>query len=248
LTGGIDETFLRIEGASRHSFLADGNNNTVRLLDANQAKVVDYTYEPYGRTTADATNGNTQQYTGRENDNPGNAGGLYYYRARYYMPGCARFISEDPIGWASGQTNNYGYVKGNPVSYVDPEGLQGVQPAPMLRPQPQIPGPAGQYPYIRPEWNYPFLPEAQQLTRVCVRTSCPVDQPQMCTAGNPTGASKQWKQGPFISAPGGLSSACVCLEYGWGVGPNPLPVSSLSTNQNSGQPPGMLQRLIRLLR
>jgi RHS repeat-associated protein len=124
LTGGIDETFLRIEGASRHSVLADGNNNTVRLLDANQTKVVDYTYEPYGRTTADATNGNTQQYTGRENDNPGNAGGLYYYRARYYMPGCARFISEDPIGWASGQTNNYGYVGGNPVSYTDPDGLQ----------------------------------------------------------------------------------------------------------------------------
>jgi RHS repeat-associated protein len=123
LTGGIDETFLRIEGTSRHSVLADGNNNTVRLLDANQAKVVDYTYEPYGRTTADATNGNTQQYTGRENDNPGNAGGLYYYRARYYMPGCARFISEDPIGWASGQTNNYGYVGGNPVSYIDPMGL-----------------------------------------------------------------------------------------------------------------------------
>ena len=124
LTGGIDETFLRIEGASRHSVLADGNNNTVRLLDANQTKVVDYTYEPYGRTTADATNGNTQQYTGRENDNPGNAGGLYYYRARYYMPGCARFISEDPIGWASGQTNNYSYVGGNPISLTDPTGLE----------------------------------------------------------------------------------------------------------------------------
>jgi RHS repeat-associated protein len=94
--------------------------------------VVDYTYEPYGRTTADATNGNTQQYTGRENDNPGNAGGLYYYRARYYMPGSARFISEDPIGWASGQTNNYSYVGGNPVSYVDPLGLQAISiPAPI---------------------------------------------------------------------------------------------------------------------
>jgi RHS repeat-associated protein len=90
LTGGIDETLLRIEGTSRHSVLADGN---------------------------------TQQYTGRENDNPGNAGGLYYYRARYYMPGCARFISEDPIGWASGQTNNYAYVGGNPVSFTDPTGL-----------------------------------------------------------------------------------------------------------------------------
>jgi RHS repeat-associated protein len=88
--------------------------------------VVDYTYEPYGRTTADATNGNTQQYTGRENDNPGNAGGLYYYRARYHMPGCARFISEDPIGWASGQTNNYSYVGGDPVSNTDPTGNFGI--------------------------------------------------------------------------------------------------------------------------
>jgi hypothetical protein len=39
------------------------------------------------------------------------------------MPGCARFISEDPIGWASGQTNNYSYVGGNPVSKTDPTGL-----------------------------------------------------------------------------------------------------------------------------
>ncbi|HEX5688094.1 MAG TPA: RHS repeat-associated core domain-containing protein, partial [Ideonella sp.] len=58
----------------------------------------------------------------RENDNPGNADGLYYYRARYYMPGCMRFISEDPIGWASGQTNNYGYVGGRPLDRMDPSG------------------------------------------------------------------------------------------------------------------------------
>jgi uncharacterized protein RhaS with RHS repeats len=48
-----------------------------------------------------------------------------YYRARYYHAGCARFISEDPIGWASGQTNNYAYVGGDPVSFTDPSGLCG---------------------------------------------------------------------------------------------------------------------------
>lgn len=39
------------------------------------------------------------------------------------MPGCNRFISEDPLGWASGQTNNYAYVAGNPISLKDPRGL-----------------------------------------------------------------------------------------------------------------------------
>ncbi|WP_374565585.1 RHS repeat domain-containing protein, partial [Ideonella sp.] len=123
ITGGLDETFLRMEGSELASLLTDANNNTVRVTDANQAKLVDYTYEPYGSTTADNSDGNTQQFTGRENDNPGNANGLYYYRARYYMPGCMRFISEDPIGWASGQTDNYAYVDGDPISLIDPEGL-----------------------------------------------------------------------------------------------------------------------------
>jgi uncharacterized protein RhaS with RHS repeats len=45
-----------------------------------------------------------------------------YYRARYTHAECARFISEDPIGWASGQTNNYAYVGGDPVSFTDPSG------------------------------------------------------------------------------------------------------------------------------
>ena len=39
------------------------------------------------------------------------------------MPGCGRFISEDPIGWASGQTNDYAYVGGDPINRTDPSGL-----------------------------------------------------------------------------------------------------------------------------
>ncbi|MFL9887554.1 RHS repeat-associated core domain-containing protein [Paraburkholderia agricolaris] len=48
---------------------------------------------------------------------------MYYYRNRYYHPATGRFISEDPIGWASGQTNAYAYVGGNPVQFTDPSGL-----------------------------------------------------------------------------------------------------------------------------
>jgi RHS repeat-associated protein len=126
LTVGLDATFLRIEGndgSRQYSVLSDANNNTLMLLDAAQQATVNYTYSPYGTTVADAVADNTQQYAGRDNDNPGVDQGLYYYRARYYMPGIARFISEDPIGWTSGQTNNYAYVGGNPISYRDPLGL-----------------------------------------------------------------------------------------------------------------------------
>ena len=90
----------------------------MRLTDGAGNKLVDYTYDPYGATTADAAVSNPFQYTGREND--GN--GLYYYRARYYSPGMARFISSDPIGLAGG-INTYAYVGGDPLQYSDALGL-----------------------------------------------------------------------------------------------------------------------------
>jgi RHS repeat-associated protein len=66
----------------------------------------------------------------------GRVGAFVYYRSRYYSPQTGRFISEDPIGWASGQTNAYAYVGGNPVQFTDPAGLQAI-------PIPMPPPPAG---------------------------------------------------------------------------------------------------------
>jgi hypothetical protein len=45
-----------------------------------------------------------------------------YYRARWYDPQQARFISEDPAGFAGG-LNKYAYVGNNPVTKTDPIGL-----------------------------------------------------------------------------------------------------------------------------
>ena len=131
LTGGTDELFSRSVAGATPAWswaLPDANNNTVMLTDKLGAITQTYAYEPYGKTTATGGANNSQQYTGRENDETG----LYFYRNRYYMPGCMRFISEDPIGWASGQTNNYAYVGGDPISLADPFGLFSAADLPSL--------------------------------------------------------------------------------------------------------------------
>lgn len=63
--------------------------------------------------------GNSCTYTGREWDKET---GLYYYRARYYDPMEGRFASKDPISFAGGDVNLYGYTKENPINLTDPSG------------------------------------------------------------------------------------------------------------------------------
>ena len=47
-------------------------------------------------------------------------------RAPMYDPKLGRFISEDPIGFAGGDVNLYGYVANSPVNRKDPTGQIGV--------------------------------------------------------------------------------------------------------------------------
>jgi RHS repeat-associated protein len=116
---GVDNVLARQTNAGNQTMLTDALGSVILATDATQATVSSYSYDAYGNTTQVGTNDNSQQYTGREND----ATGLYYYRARYYSPAMGRFVSQDPIGWAAGQTNGYSYVGGDPLSYIDPTGL-----------------------------------------------------------------------------------------------------------------------------
>jgi RHS repeat-associated protein len=81
-----------------------------------------YTFELFGATsTSGASSTNALEFTGREND----ATGLYFYRARYYSPGTARFLSEDPLQFprvAANGDNLYAYVRNSPTGYIDPTG------------------------------------------------------------------------------------------------------------------------------
>jgi RHS repeat-associated protein len=118
LTGGVDQLFGRMTSAGISVPLTDALGSVIAETGSAQTITTSFAYEPYGKTTqTGTTTGNSQQYTGREND----ATGLYYYRARYYSPSASRFISEDPIGF-NGGANAYAYVGGNPFGYVDPIG------------------------------------------------------------------------------------------------------------------------------
>ncbi|MFC2143604.1 RHS repeat-associated core domain-containing protein [Candidatus Aenigmatarchaeota archaeon] len=75
---------------------------------------------PYGSDLSDRGTKEAQtsyKFTGQEKD-----ASLYYYSARYYDPGTARFISVDPL--ASVSSSPYSYAANNPIRYIDPTGMK----------------------------------------------------------------------------------------------------------------------------
>ncbi|BCJ46035.1 hypothetical protein GCM10010168_49830 [Actinoplanes ianthinogenes] len=109
--GGIDEIFARVTSAGTQSLLTDNLGSTIGLADTTAVNA-EYSYDPFGTTTVSGNDsGNTIRFTGREDE--GN--GLYNYRSRFYAPGSGRFLSHDPLGLASGDTNPYTYVLNRPI-------------------------------------------------------------------------------------------------------------------------------------
>lgn len=84
-------------------------------------------YFPYGGTSWWAgrdkvqASYKTRRYSGQERD----ATGLYYYGQRYYAHWWGRWLNADPAGSADG-LNLFAMVHGNPVRFVDLQGLAGV--------------------------------------------------------------------------------------------------------------------------
>ena len=72
VSGDIDEVFAQQSGswtgATTLTYLTDALGSTVWLVDAAGARVVNYTYDRYSNTSADAAVDNAFQYMGREND------------------------------------------------------------------------------------------------------------------------------------------------------------------------------------
>ena len=111
LTGlNLDEMLARVTTLNGNTttqtrtYLTDALGSVMAQTQDNQSTLAGYSYSPYGNTQSTGnTEGDSVQYTAREND----ANGLYYYRARYYDPVLKRFISEDPIGLQGGSLSFY---------------------------------------------------------------------------------------------------------------------------------------------
>jgi RHS repeat-associated protein len=109
----------RSDSTGTYTPITDALGSVLALANSSGTIVTQYGYTPFGGTSSTgATNTNSSQYTGREND--GN--GLYYYRARYYSPSLHRFVSQDPRGFAGGGTNLYAYAGNTPTNLRDPSG------------------------------------------------------------------------------------------------------------------------------
>jgi len=118
---GVDDKLRQTNGVSTNYYLQDHQGSTVGLTDTTGNVVERQSYDPFGGSTGSSST--RYGYTGRELDS---ATGMMYYRARWYDPEQARFITQDPIGFGGGM-NFYAYVGNSPLNATDPSGLM---PAP----------------------------------------------------------------------------------------------------------------------
>ena len=124
----VDQFFSRSDASGEATYMIDALGSTIALADGNGVPSTSFTFEPFGSvTTSGQASTNAFQFTGREND----ATGLYYYRARYYSPSTARFVSEDPLsdperlGKALSLRDDFGsytYARDSPGRWIDPDG------------------------------------------------------------------------------------------------------------------------------
>ena len=103
--------------------------STMAVTDAKGNVVETYNYTPYG----ELIDGEYREdipflYNGQYGVTT-DSNGLYYMRARYYNVEIKRFINQDVLLGVLeriSSLNRYAYVEGNPISYLDPFGLDRV--------------------------------------------------------------------------------------------------------------------------
>jgi RHS repeat-associated protein len=112
-----------IKGGITYRIISDHLGSPRVIVDVNTGAIAQrMDYDEFGNVILD-TNPGFQPF--------GFAGGLYdsltglvRFGVRDYDPETGRWTTKDPIGFAGGDTNLYGYVLSDPVNFIDPRGLK----------------------------------------------------------------------------------------------------------------------------
>jgi RHS repeat-associated protein len=124
----VDQLFARIAADGTVAWYLTDRLGSVRDLTDGSGVVQDHIdYDGFGNVVFESNPafGDRYKYTGREFDGET---GLQYNRARYYDPMTGRWISQDPLGFAAGDSNLYRYVQNSPMNATDPSGEVPVVP------------------------------------------------------------------------------------------------------------------------
>jgi RHS repeat-associated protein len=120
--GGIGGLLARTDGNGSTFYHADGAGNITSLIDGNQNIAARYLYSAFGRLIGQwgpLAGVNEMQFSSMPIHRQS---GISVYPFRAYDSGWQRWLNRDPFGEAGGM-NLYGFVGNNPISYVDPYGL-----------------------------------------------------------------------------------------------------------------------------
>ena len=118
----VDQILARTDpNANTAWYLTDQLGSVWNVVSSSGTVLDAITYDAYGNILSETSpsNGDRFKFAGMQYDA---ATGLYYDHARYYDPNTGRFVSQDPDGFAAGDTNLYRYVANTPTIATDPSG------------------------------------------------------------------------------------------------------------------------------
>jgi RHS repeat-associated protein len=144
----VDELLPRTDSSGNTSWYFTDQVGSVIAIASTTAGVQDeITYDPFGNivTQTDSAEADRFMFAGMEFDSNT---GLYYDHARYYDAAIGRFVSQDPKGFAAGDTNLYRYVGNAPTDQTDTSGLEDPNAPQPPEGMPKVP--AGQVPQPNP--------------------------------------------------------------------------------------------------
>lgn len=171
--------------------------NTPRSISraSDNVEVWRWDSDPFGNSTPTGSITYNLRFPGQQYDN---YTGYYYNWMRDYDPWTGRYIQADPVG-LSGGLARYTYVGGNPLSHVDPRGLDDANPFGPLIPPGGAPSDPSQ-----------CSPTKPPPTRAACELTCNVEYAPICLflSGGTTALSRgNWRGGAAVGA------ACSLMKY-----------------------------------